>query len=278
MAGDEKRIFLDTITIQPATLGEKIEVAARVGYRGLEFRGFEIDPLDEDDSQSLADQAQRRGLVLLGVCPEPEVYHWHYQWDTPLESLLRRRFARYQALSLNYAIFPVMSADGTLLDTTRHYERICRLASEYGLDAGLEFIGHVPKVATLEVADQIVRQVDAPNGGIVLDLFHFFRGGSPMESLDDVDPRRLLTVHVDDAMPLPREELIGSQHRVYPGSGQMNPATHLRALEARGYDGPYVVELFNESYWSAAPYTVARQAFETTWQTLRSATSPVESR
>jgi 2-keto-myo-inositol isomerase len=69
-------------------------------------------------------------------------------------------------------------------------------------------------------------------------------------------------VHIDDAMPLPREELIGSKHRLYPGEGIIPVRQILGMLKRTGYQGLYAIELFNEDYWSSDPLTVARRARE----------------
>ncbi len=60
---------------------------------------------------------------------------------------------------------------------------------------------------TLELADEIVRRVSRPNIGLVIDSFHFYAGGSKVESINELDPERLFIFHINDAEDRPRDEL-----------------------------------------------------------------------
>lgn len=135
---------------------------------------------------------------------------------------------------------------------------LCELAAQFQVRVGLEFVGFAPAVHTLAAAWEIVEAAEAENGGLVLDTFHFHRGGSTLEMLDRVPGPRLLLVQVADAVYMPRREL-ANRHRVYPGEGAVPLDAILAALSDKGYRGYYSLELQNEDYWRENPMVVARE-------------------
>ena len=76
--------------------------------------------------------------------------------------------------------------------------------------------------------------------GIILDAFHFFRGGNRLDILPHINPTSIVAVHLDNAMDLPLHELVGYRHRVYTGDGVFDVEGFCRALFHIGYRGPYV--------------------------------------
>lgn len=70
---------------------------------------------------------------------------------------------------------------------------------------------------------------------MVLDTFHFFAGGSQLESIDAVDPKKLFIFHVNDAEPLPKNELQDA-NRLLPGDGVIPLREIVARLKRIGYD------------------------------------------
>lgn len=138
------------------------------------------------------------------------------------------------------------------------FRELCQLAAQFQVRVGLEFVGFAPPVDTLAAAWEIVEAAEAENGGLVLDTFHFYRGGSTLEMLERVPGSRLLLVQVADAADIPRREL-ANRHRVYPGEGAVPLEPILAALSEKGYRGYYSLELQNEDYWRENPVVVARE-------------------
>jgi 2-keto-myo-inositol isomerase len=262
-------LVLNTITIKQASLEEKFRLAAEAGFAGLELWDHEIeaDPGGQEKTLALVD---RYHLAIEGICPAPEMYRWHYQWDTALEDCLERRIAICAAVGGKYIVAPVMGEEGTLQQTADNYQRLCDIASRHGIRAGLEPIGHIRKLANVADAVRILPRIH-DGAGIILDVFHFFRGGNPLAILSQIDPASIVAVHLDDAMDLPLHELVGYRHRVYPGSGIFDITGFCAALLRIGYRDPYVVELFNETYWRSDPATVCTTAHETARHVLAKA-------
>jgi 2-keto-myo-inositol isomerase len=114
-------------------------------------------------------------------------------------------------------------------------------------------------VQTLGLADEIVVKVNRRNIGLVIDSFHFYTGGSTIDMIDALDPKRLFIFHIDDAEDLPRDQLTDA-HRLLPGLGILPLKEIVAAFKRIGYDGVASVEIFRPEYWERDPFELAREA------------------
>ncbi|HKQ52504.1 MAG TPA: sugar phosphate isomerase/epimerase, partial [Pyrinomonadaceae bacterium] len=150
--------------------------------------------------------------------------------------------------------------DDTVRESVRVLDELGQIADRHGVSLAFEFLGQ-PRcsVQTLDQAAQIVSALDRANVGLVLDSFHFYAGGSRLESIDALDPARLFIFHINDAEDRPREEL-EDRHRLLPGLGILPLKEIAAALARRGYDRVASVEIFRPEYWERDPYELAREA------------------
>lgn len=146
-------------------------------------------------------------------------------------------------------------------ETTRALRELCDIANAYGgVGLAFEFLGFADcSVNTLAQAWAIVQAVERPNVGLVLDTFHFYAGGSTLESIADIDPARLAIVHINDAEDRPPAEL-SDAHRLLPGQGVIPLQEIMAAIRATGWDGVVSVELFRPAYWAWDRLRLAREA------------------
>jgi 2-keto-myo-inositol isomerase len=114
-------------------------------------------------------------------------------------------------------------------------------------------------VQTLGLADEIVKKVNRPNIGLVLDSFHFYAGGSTFESIDALNPEKIFIFHINDAEDRPKEELNDS-HRLLPGLGILPLREIKAAFDRIGYDGVASVEIFRPEYWERDTFELAKDA------------------
>jgi 2-keto-myo-inositol isomerase len=134
------------------------------------------------------------------------------------------------------------------------------MAEAFGVSLAFEFLGQPAcSVQTLALADEIVRATARENVGLVIDSFHFYAGGSTIESIDALDPARLFIFHINDAEDLPREQL-EDRHRLLPGLGILPLKEMVAALRRIGYDRVTSVEIFRPEYWERDPLELARDA------------------
>ena len=135
------------------------------------------------------------------------------------------------------------------------------IAERFNVALAFEFLGQ-PRcsVQTLEVASRIVEAVGRTNVGLVIDSFHFYAGGSTLESIEGLDAQKLFIFHINDAEDLPRDEL-EDRHRLLPGLGILPLGEIVRALKGAGYDRVASVEIFRPEYWERDPFELAREAY-----------------
>ncbi|HYO92624.1 MAG TPA: sugar phosphate isomerase/epimerase, partial [Pyrinomonadaceae bacterium] len=78
------------------------------------------------------------------------------------------------------------------------------IAERFDVSLAFEFLGQ-PRcsVQTLELANAIVKATARENVGLVIDSFHFYAGGSKLESIETLDPDRLFIFHINDAEERP---------------------------------------------------------------------------
>ncbi|MDX6694424.1 MAG: 2-keto-myo-inositol isomerase [Blastocatellia bacterium] len=158
--------------------------------------------------------------------------------------------------------------DDAIEESVRVLTELSLIAAHYGVALAFEFLGQPDcSVQTLALADEIVRQVGQPNVGLVIDSFHFYAGGSTIESIKRLDPQRLFIFHINDAEDLPREQL-EDRHRLLPGLGILPLREMLGALEHIGYDRVVSVEIFRPEYWERDPFQLAREAHAATLRAL----------
>jgi 2-keto-myo-inositol isomerase len=152
-----------------------------------------------------------------------------------------------------------------VLDESAHVlDELARLAEAYGVALAFEFLGQTDcSVQTLELAAEIVGRVRRANVGLVIDSFHFYAGGSTLESLAALDAAKLFIFHINDAEDLPRAEL-EDRHRLLPGLGILPLKQMIDALRGIGYERVVSVEIFRPEYWERDPHELARAAHEAT--------------
>ena len=145
-------------------------------------------------------------------------------------------------------------------ESARVLSQLGSIAEECGIGLAFEFLGQTDcSVQTLALADEIVQRVNRENVGLVIDSFHFYAGGSTIDSIAALDPDHLFIFHINDAENRPREKL-EDKHRLLPGLGILPLTDIVRALKGIGYDRVASVEIFRPEYWERDPFELARAA------------------
>lgn len=145
-------------------------------------------------------------------------------------------------------------------ESVRVLDELGRIAEKHNVALAFEFLGQPDcSVQTLEQASEIVEQLSRSNVGLVIDSFHFYAGGSRIESIDALDAQKLFIFHINDAENLPREQL-EDRHRLLPGLGILPLREIIRALRRIAYDRVTSVEIFRPEYWERDPQELATEA------------------
>jgi sugar phosphate isomerase/epimerase len=95
---------------------------------------------------------------------------------------------------------------------------------------------------------EVLRQANCSNGGLLLDTFHYFKGGSQIDDLREVPTEKIFLVHLDDAPDLPiHSKEMCMNHRVFPGEGIFPLGQFLDVLlREKRYRDWIVLEVLNK--------------------------------
>jgi len=160
------------------------------------------------------------------------------------------------------------SLEEIIKESVKTLSEIGAIAEAHGVGLAFEFLGQTDcSVQTLALAYEIVRKTGRENVGLVIDSFHFYAGGSTIESIEMLDPARLFIFHINDAEDLPREEL-EDRHRLLPGLGILPLTEIIAALRRIHYDRVASVEIFRPEYWEQDPFQLAHDACTAVTQIL----------
>jgi sugar phosphate isomerase/epimerase len=136
------------------------------------------------------------------------------------------------------------SSDVPVPELAEHFGRVCDQAAGFGARVHLEFIPFTV-VRNLRIAWDLVRHADRSNGGLVFDIWHFFRGEPEFEVLAGIPGSRIFCVQIDDAPAVWRGSLReDTSRRLLPGDGELDVIAALRALHRIGalrWAGPEVI-------------------------------------
>jgi sugar phosphate isomerase/epimerase len=154
----------------------------------------------------------------------------------------------------------------------REYREIARVAADHGVRVALEPLNPILMnvdtfVCSLAQAGRIVEEVDYPQFGMFLDVWHFWEDAGAPAAIRKY-AAKIFGVHVND-WRTPR----AFGDRLLPGDGEIPLVALLREIRATGYAGAYTLEIFSElrltgSLWADPRRTVidGRRAFGEIWR------------
>ena len=149
---------LNSSTIKTTPLLQKIEIAARAGYSGIELWHMDIDVYAESGG-TIADIrkcVEDNGLVV------PTTIHIH-DWFQPagdehMKAMdeARRKLENTAAVGCKYAVCgpPHGPADREL--GKQHYRDMLELGAEFGVRPAFEYLGFVQDIRTIDDAIEIL--------------------------------------------------------------------------------------------------------------------------
>ncbi len=108
----------------------------------------------------------------------------------------------------------------------------------------------------------IVRDVDHPNIGLILDSFHSLSRKVPSSSIGDIKAEKLFLAQIADAPLLEMDHLSWSRHfRNMPGQGDFPLTDYAEAILKIGYQGYWSLEIFNDRFRAGSASGVAVDGF-----------------
>jgi 2-keto-myo-inositol isomerase len=151
-------------------------------------------------------------------------------------------------------------------DAALEYDRLIEklrgfadMAQHRGLRLNLEFLAGLPINGTMGSCMEILQRLDHPAVGMLLDLCHYYTSASHIEELARLPKGKLFLVHVDDAQNRPME-VLGCEHRCFPGDGRIDVPALLNEIRRRTkYNGFFSVELYDKDVWAMDPAEVFKR-------------------
>jgi sugar phosphate isomerase/epimerase len=255
---------LNTSTIRPTPLLDKIAVAGRAGYHAIEPWNDEIDAyLNRGGTIAELKQAlDDAGLRAVSVIA---LHGWSTATVGEYSAVLdecRRRMDQAAALGSPSIVASPPQEVVDLDRATRRFRDIYDIGKRLGVLPSMEFLGFVDGVNGVASAWAIASGAGDLQAKIVADVFHMIRGGGSVDDLLLIPGDRMSCFHINDvpATPDPRTQTDGD--RVMIGEGIADLPRVLANLRAIGYRGPISLELFNPSLWAQDPYDVARRGLD----------------
>lgn len=246
-----------------------IRAASEAGYDLVEFWAKKMTAYlashTLEDLKTLLKKAKVKPLAINSV----EFITFNSSWEkTNTMSLIRRYAKMAEALRCPYVVLVPSPRPQGASDQDVFSESVAVLRDisdkfkGFKVKFAFEFLGFEwCSVSTLKQDFEIVRAVNRSNVGMVLDTFHFYAGGSKIDSIRNVDKEKIFIFHINDAENRPRDQLQDS-HRLFPGQGIIPLREIVSALKGIGYDGPVSIEMFRPEYWRMPAAEVARKGLE----------------
>ena len=136
------------------------------------------------------------------------------------------------------------------------------LGDQMGVVPVLEFWGRHPVIGKLSAAVEIAMESGHPKACVLADVFHMYRGGSPIEGLRLLGPQALPVLHMNDYPADPPVDKIADRDRVFPGDGIAPLVEILRHIRSCGAAPALSLEVFNPEYYKRDALEVARTGLQ----------------
>ena len=255
---------LNSSTIQPVPLLDKIRLASEADFRAIELWSDDIDAFLQAGGApaEIRTALEDCGLEVPGVIA---VHGWLGSRREEHAAALAeagRRMEQAAAIGSRRIVAAPPLEPCDLSGAGEQYRELIELGGEFGVWPAMEFLGFAGSVHTITQAWEIARAADHPEARVVMDPFHILRGGGSAAEIAGVPGDRVAIWHWNDVPSEPPFAQQGDADRVMPGDG----AGPLREIErqavASGYAGYVSLELFNREWWGRNPSETVRVGME----------------
>ena len=251
----------------PYSLERRADSAAAVGYEGIGLSGYDlavnIERIGAKGIRKILDDA---GLSFLEIeC----LTDWFTDGRHRRSSDDMRKLWLDTACEIGTKHFKVV---GDLRESGVSLERmadefavLCQQAASADVYVSLEVFPEA-NIRDLETGRKLMDLAAAPNGGLLIDIWHMTRPGIPYSEIEALPLHYIKHVELDDAAA----EVVGtlfydtSNYRLPPGEGSFDVPAFLQAIERTGYCGYYGVEILSEGFRAMPPEKAASLSFEAT--------------
>ena len=238
------------------TLPEKLEAIAAAGFDGVEI--FENDLLYYDGSpRNVRQMCADLGIAITLFQPFRDFEGCRRDRLQRTIDRAERKFDLMQELGTDLVLVCSNTASDSLGDERILLDDLALLAERAGardLRIGYEALAWGRHVNTWQQVWNLVRQVDHPALGVLLDSFHTLSLKGDPAGIAEIPGNKIFFVQMADAPVLAMDVLEWSRHfRCFPGQGEFDLPGLLAPILKSGYTGPLSLEIFNDGFRAAPP-------------------------
>jgi sugar phosphate isomerase/epimerase len=193
------RLMLSAGTLPHASFKQRVKAASQAGYDAISL--FPSQYLRAVRREKLGPATMRDILAEhgIGVDEIDPLLDWFGPAPSAAEDLIFEIARQFGARSINAP--SAYAPDISLAQLTKALQQLARRGQEQGLRIDLEFLPWT-LVPDLRTALQVVKDTGQANVGVMLDCWHFFRGGDNVETVQNLslhDAKRITSLQVNDA-------------------------------------------------------------------------------
>jgi 2-keto-myo-inositol isomerase len=268
-------ICLDTATIRPATLEDKIKIAAEAGFDGIEPWDNELEAYEKNGGnlKTLGAEIKKLGLKVPSV-----IGLWNAIPATMpefQESLKETR--RRMRMAHDIGAEHIQTIPNTLPENYNQkwvadrYRDIIEIGlKEFNIKPALVFVKYFT-IKTLGQAVGVAMDANHPNAMVIPDVYHMYISDGGFEGLKMLKGDAIAIFQFNDAPDTPAFKDLKDEHRVYPGDGILPLTSIFKDLKAIGYKGFISLEMYNPNYYKQDLLQVAKTGLRKTLEVLKKA-------
>jgi sugar phosphate isomerase/epimerase len=251
----------------PLPMAERIASIAQTGWSGIGL--VHADLVQARDTIGYAELSRLIREAGIDIVEVEFLNGWWATGPERAESDIHRAelFEAARALGARHIKVGAGMADDPLPLATlaSAFSDLADEAAESGIRLALEATPF-SHLRTTQEAVEVVTRSDSPAAGLMIDIWHTYRGGLSHKDLWDVVPmERVAAVEIDDGY----KDVVGTlfedtiNNRAYCGQGDFDTRTFIERTLDAGYQGPWGVEIISAEHRSLPLTEGLKRAYET---------------
>ncbi|MCX6331268.1 MAG: sugar phosphate isomerase/epimerase [Bacteroidetes bacterium] len=268
-------ISLDTATIRPASLRDKVKIAAAAGFDGLEPWDNELEKFEKNGGnlKELGAEIKKLGLKVPSM-----IGLWNAIPATMAEfEISLKETRRRMRMAHDIGAEHIQTIPNSLPENYNQkwvadrYRDIIEIGiKEFNIKPALVFVKYFT-IKTLGQATGIAMDANHPNAMVIPDVYHMYISDGGFEGLKMLKGDAIAIFQFNDAPSSPAFNDLRDEHRVYPGDGILPLTSIFKDLKATGYKGFISLELYNPNYYKQDLLQVAKTGLRKTLEVLKKA-------
>lgn len=227
-------------------LADRLSAARAAGFSRVSLGPGDVLRAAEEGS-SPADVGRRFGDAGLELVMDGVMNWYGTPWNASPMTAVSCDEALRMCESLPAFVMTAIGQPGCDLPlgaVAEEFGRLCDRAADIGVQVQLEFMPMLP-IGDLASAWSIVEASARPNGGLLVDTWHFFRSGPDFSTLEKIPGDRIFGVQISDAVAEPSGPVAEETfYRLLPGDGELDLDRVVAELDRCGglrWAGPEVI-------------------------------------